>query len=708
MNYSFSSKDVEISFDRNTGAIISLLNRNTGWQVIRQPKLSMGICLLVPIENYRDNRVLSEFQKLSSFEKIDEEKVILKWEKIKGTKSGNLDISVLLTVILKGSNIYFKISIDNQSPYIVEEVWCPCLGGLREPKGEPTLESLSLQASGGLHKIPLGDGFPRQATSDGGYWSTYYPTFIKTFPDINTQLSFIVLTNDKQGIYMGLHDKEINIINFVHELKPGFLDSKHSRVPMTDEISGKASGFVVSAVRMPFIQSGESMKLAPIVISLFKGTWHKAIETYKNWRNHWYKLRPQPKWLHEIDCWLTLHINSPEGCTEYHYSELINIAIEAKRKGVGVIQLIGWARDGQDGAEPYQDTDPRLGTQKEFKKAIKKIEDMGIRILLMCKFKWADQSIPEFLNEIVPLTLKDMYGNYVQFNGWAYHNMSQQLIGGSRRSGAGLCHLSKKFRKLAIREFKKIIALGSSGILYDELINPMMLCFDLNHEHRWGECNIKGTLKLTEEFYKLGNKLNHHFLMAGEGSSDHLSQYYSISYVRTWDGTWGDWYETNHVAAYKYINQDVKIATCITGWDDRDMINQCITYGYILNYEPYNFKGRITDIPKTVAYGQKAQRLRRRLWDYIWNGKFTDTIGAKVEVKDDTLKHIYSVFENNRNGKKAVVVANQDYKMELKAKVTLDNNACDFKLYDIEIEGVKNCKGNITVKSRSLVVLVER
>ena len=61
------------------------------------------------------------------------------------------------------------------------------------------------------------------------------------------------------------------------------------------------------------------------------------------------------------------------------------------------------------------------------------------------------------------------------------------------------------------------------------------------------------------------------------------------------------------------------------------MINQCITYGYIMNYEPYNFKGRISDIPDTVAYGKKAQRLRKRLRDYIWNGNTAKTTG-KLET----------------------------------------------------------------------------
>ena len=412
----------------------------------------------------------------------------------------------------------------------------------------------------------------------------------------------------------------------------------------------------------------------------------------------------QPKWLNDIDCWFTLHINSPEGCCRYKYHELPELAREAKEKGVQVLQLIGWARDGQDGAEPYQDIDPRLGTKEELKEAIREIEAMGVRVLLMCKFKWADRAIPEFDTEIQQHTLKDMYGKYVQFPGYAYQTLTQQLFGGSRRCGAGLCHSSPEYRKLALREFAKIVDLESSGILYDELMNDLLLCFDRNHDHRWGESNMQGSLKLAAEFHNFARSKNPEFLFTGESPTDALSQYYPVTYVRTWDGRWED---PIHRPVLKYINNEMKIATCLTGWDDREMVNQCLAYAYIINYEPYNFKGRVSDFPDTVAYGQMAQHLRRRLWDYIWLGKFTDTVGAQVTTEDKDVEYIYSVFENRNNARKAVIIANQGHMKALNVKVSLDSSKNLFEVYHVETEDTQKSDGSIIVQPRSLVVLVE-
>lgn len=700
MNHILENEFIRINFNENTGAITGLYNKMTGWQAIAQPKLAAVIKLLVPVDGHRNNKILSENQRLHSLVITAGRHALLTWEKVSGDKSGELDINIALQITLKDQEVHFEMEVDNKSGHCIEEVWYPCFGGLREPNGEPAFESLTMDMCGGFHRTLMGDGFPQTC----GYWGTDYPTFIKTFGSEVAQAPFLVLTNNKQGLYIGMHEEEQNIVSFVHELRPGYTDSKHSRVPKTDEVGGKPAGYVVSAAQLPFIQPDEKMKLAPIVARLFEGTWHTGLEPYIRWRKQWYSQMPQPAWLNDIDCWLTLHINSPEGCCRYRYIELPEIAREAREKGVQILQLIGWARDGQDGAEPYQDTDNRLGTAEELKKAIKDMEEIGIRVLLMCKFKWADQAIGEFNEEILPHTLKDMYGNYVQFPGYAYQTLTQQLSGASRRCGAGLCHSSEAYRKLALREFAKIIDLEPSGILYDELMNDRLLCFDRSHNHRWGESNLKGSMKLAEEFHELAVNKNPEFLFAGESPTDQLSRYYPVTYVRTWDGRWED---PVHRPVLRYINNDMKVATCLTGFDDREMVNQCLCFGYIINYEPFNFKGRINDIPDTAAYGQKAQRLRRRLWEYIWLGKFTDTVGASLKTDDNDIEHAYSVFENRTNGRKAVVVVNHGHNRAMYAQVTLDSGKNYFVVYHVDSEETEKSVGNIVVQPRCLAVLVE-
>ena len=68
----------------------------------------------------------------------------------------------------------------------------------------------------------------------------------------------------------------------------------------------------------------------------------------------------------------------------------------------------------------------------------------------------------------------------------------------------------------------------------------------------------------------------------------------------------------------------------VTGFDDREKLNLILAYRYIISYEPYNFKGHITDYPLTLEYGKKIDALRSKYKSYIWNAEFRDDLGAKV------------------------------------------------------------------------------
>ncbi|MGM9652307.1 MAG: DUF6259 domain-containing protein [Eubacteriales bacterium] len=693
--YELSNASVKIGFDETTGAIVELTNCRTGYALIRQPALALGLTMLVPVEEHRNNLALSENQRLSGIVK-GAETVTLKYDRIFCNWSGEMDISAEIEVRLNGELILCSATVVNHSPYIVEEFRYPCFGGVAAPEGEDALLCQTMHFQGGIYQFYLGNN----GIGNSDYWGTDHPTRRKYYPSPDVSAPFMLITGKKQGLYVGAHRYEPEFVEFLMEYKPGYLDNMHHRVVRDGDIPGVPAGYSVSVSQLPFIQPGETLKLTPIALQFYEGDWHEGIQPYMNWRKTWFRSSKCPRWIDDADCWMTLHINSPEGCCRHRYTELPAIMREAKKSGVKVLQLIGWARGGQDGDEPYQDTDPRLGTRQELKDAIAEIEAMGIHVLLMCKFKWGDSSTPEYKEELLPLTMKDFFGNPVYFGGYSYQTTLQNVSGGSRRSGAGLCHLSEDYRKIALREFDKILDLKPSGILYDELANPMMLCFDKNHGHRPGYCIHVGSVKLAEEFRREATaKCGEEFFMTGEGPLDVLNQYYPGNYIRS--DNWG------HAPIWKFMNPDLYIATCLVGFDDREMVNQCITYGYAMNYEPYNFKGTPDDVPLTKKAVLEAQAVRMKLKDYIWNGVFRHTVGVHAEVAGENCEFIYSMFVNKENGKRAVVAANQDSSKTLDVIFTLDGGSKAFTVYRPGTDETETSDGRVTVAPRTFCVLVE-
>jgi hypothetical protein len=102
------------------------------------------------------------------------------------------------------------------------------------------------------------------------------------------------------------------------------------------------------------------------------------------------------------------------------------------------------------------------------------------------------------------------------------------------------------------------------------------------------------------------------------------------------------------------------------------MINQCLMYRYVISYEPFNFKGHLSDYPDTVAYGRQMDALRTELRAYFWDGEFQDKLGAKVTA-GRKVHHPYAVFTNRVNGKAGLVIANYDEKKPVTVQASLDS-----------------------------------
>jgi hypothetical protein len=146
--------------------------------------------------------------------------------------------------------------------------------------------------------------------------------------------------------------------------------------------------------------------------------------------------------------------------------------------------------------------------------------------------------------------------------------------------------------------------------------------------------------------------------------------------------------------------------TAVTGFNDRNMINQCLLYRYIISYEPYNFKGSLKDFPLTVEYGKKMDTLRSEYRDYFWDGEFQNCIGARVTLAEGKIHHPYAVYRNRKNNKLGVIISNYDRDTRIELDVMLDNGK---KLKKYRLVDDKNWLETERVKipPESAVILLE-
>jgi hypothetical protein len=478
-----------------------------------------------------------------------------------------------------------------------------------------------------------------------GYWGVDHPTQLDnqgSRAGIVPVSPFLLVLARDQGLYVGVVQRRDDLVAWRAELLPGYEDSLHRRAP--------ADGAVRLAVEhLPFLAPGQSRTLTPIALETFRGDWHTGCDIYRGWRDTWLTRPATPAWAGEPHSWLQLHINSPEDELRIPFRELPRVGEECAAAGIRAIQLVGWAEGGQDRGNPSHRPDPRLGTFEELRDAIGTIQALGVRVVLFAKFTWADRTSPRF-GEFADHTVKDPYGD--PYNGAAYaYQTTTQLLGVNLRHLLPMCFGSERCLEACEAEFDTVVRLGAAGMLYDESQHhaDALLCFDAGHGHAvpWPVYGHDG--ELLRRFRRRGAP---DFLYGGEGAYDWQFADYDLSYFRS--------ASREHLPVSRYLFPHAPLMTAVTGTDDRNMINQCLMYRYLVSYEPFNFKGLPSDMPRTVAYGRRMDALRTRLRAWLWDGTFRDTLGALVRDTRGGAHHPYAVFLHHATGEPAVVVVNYD------------------------------------------------
>lgn len=308
-------------------------------------------------------------------------------------------------------------------------------------------------------------------------------------------------------------------------------------------------------------------------------------------------------------------------------------------------------------------TDPNLGTTEQLRDAIAKIQAMGVKMILFGKLDWADETNKWTKTELYKYVATDAYGIPYQQGGYSYYTpVSLAAINNHVRDVMDF--LDPTYRKVAVEQFEKLLSLGASGWLFDEVCHhgPVTkYSFAKGHGYTPPGFIYHGDMILGKQLREATDKVDTNFFFCGEGPQDWLMQYYPFSYFRI---------NENSTPVCRYIDPQAPLMVAVTGVDDRDMLNLCLLDRYIIEYEPYNFKGAVTDFPLTLAYGKKIDNLRRKFKQYLWDADFKDTEGATVSANGNIK---YSVFITSKD-KLAIVVVNLNPQKEVTAKVQIPDS----------------------------------
>lgn len=675
-----------VAFDKAAGALTRLERKSTHWVIHRRPELGISFRLLVPLPNQRANFVLGQKQHAAKVEKTSENTVAIIWENPVSEHGGVIPLTLTSTVTLKDGSLCFAANLENHSELTVETIDYPYIGDLQSPNPKETMQSNHMWY-GNL----VGDEIYPRFVNEKGYWGVRWPT--KSIE--SKQSLFCLIQAADQGLYVEMRDPQLTyLLEFTFEQHPGDIDSINSLVPKYDSISNWPVHLEFRTCHFVFVHPHSSRTLVPVIVRGYDGDWHAGVDVYKEWRATWYKQPHIADWAMDVHSWLQLQIDGAEQDFSIPYRELPRYIDECAANGVKAIQLVGWNIGGQDRGDPCLDTDPGLGTWDELHQAIQHARSKGVKMILFGKPIWADLTTEWYRKELYKYQATDPYGIPYQQGGYSYSTPTQ-LAGINNRRRAVMDVQCQAYRDIATSQFKKIVDLGAAGWLFDEVCHhgPVEYSFSPDRGYTPPGYIYGGDMPMARQFRAVADKSDPDFIFAGEGPQDWLMQYYPVSYFRINNGS---------RPVCRYIDSRAPLLVAVTGFDDREMLNLILLNRYVISYEPFNFKGHITDFPLTLAYGKKIDALRRRYKDRIWNAEFRDTLGAVITADG---AHRHSVFVA-ATGKRTVIVVNQEMNRPITAKVEIPNPG-KFTMATPEDPDARPSSGTMRIPARSAVLLME-
>jgi len=652
---------LSVAFDNDSGALVRLENKATHWVIERRPEFGGSFQLNVWLPERRNDLVRGLGQPAAEVSKISDHEVRLRWRDLVDEHGETLPIMLTSVVSLTNGVLTFAANVENHSSRMVESVAYPCFGDLsRAPDGAPLVARHMWYGD-----LKSGEIAPAHVVE-------------------SKQSLFCLIQSAQEGLYVEMHDPtQPYLLKFSFDQTGSVKADKN---PVRQEFR---------VTHVAYVPPNSSRKLAPVVLRGYTGDWHAGVDCYKEWRATWFRQPHLPAWIQDVNAWQQLQICSPEQDFRVPYTNLVKYARQCADNGVAAIQLVGWNHWGQDGGDPAQDIEPGLGSWQQLHDAIAQIQGTGVKMILFAKLNWADLTMPWYTNELYKYECTDPAGKRYEQGGYEYFTPTQLAgIGVHRR--AVMDFQDPAYRDIATREFKKIIALGAEGWLWDEVCHHASVYYNYatNRGYAAPAYLYGGDLPLGAQLRAAADQASPDFLFSGEAPEDWLMQYFPCSYFRINAGS---------TPVSRYIDPQAPLMVTVTGFDDREMLNFILMDRYIISYEPYNFKGYLTDYPLTLAYGKKIDALRRKYRAYLWDATFRDTLGANV-TSDGNFR--YSVFVTAA-GKRAVVVVNLEVARAIAAKVELPN-AGKCVMVTPERPEADPTDGALEVPARSAAVVLEQ
>jgi hypothetical protein len=638
-----------------SGDLVGLQWKQPKLDIISEGQLGENFRILLPTPDYEANYFNSRDQALSEIEKTSNG-VVLRYNSLRN-KRETVNVKVAYEIRDTGTQLQFSIQVNNGTNRKLAEVAYAMIGGQQGIEQRLDTESLVPGDPGGSSSnlAPrLFSQFELNGAGTAGGFGIPFSSAGYTYPG-DLSMGWMDVYNAKVGLgyYYANQDLETRVSLLYMEVHPYTrLMNPTDNWPSTGELpTVEPIGLTMGWVNFPYT-SITTFHAGPVALQVHEGDWHRAATIYRGWFDQHFKMARPSNWLHHEVAWYSVYLLSPEDEVVYRFEDLPKLATDAKRYGVTSMLIFGWAFGGNDRGHPNYVPDPRLGTREEFSKALTAIRAIGVHPILYGNVQTADTSTDAFRTRLSRYALEGRWAPDRPLLQFGPSTIGGRLMGTSRHETI-VSPSHPEYREEIIGQYLDRVRDGAEGLEIDGSMIQGVLDFNPNLPTSPDKSLPQGMRATYEEFLDRARKINPAVALSLQDAFDRDFLYNDMSFVLLDDlkdvatpvrSTFPEW---NFVALGQQPG-------------DFDRLNNGLRYGLVWVMAPRMFTASM-DEPLTrplSRYLSELIRIRKQYGNLLFDGRFTDRMGATVDGDKENIR--YAVFEpmNSGGSQRACVVVN--------------------------------------------------
>ncbi len=454
------------------------------------------------------------------------------------------------------------------------------------------------------------------------------------------------------------------------------------------------------------------------VIQIYEGSWHNASRIYRKWYDKNFSTASTSQWVNNNTGFMLVILKQQNGNVMWKYSDIDQLCDIAEKRNIKLIGLWGRGVGGHDRLYPNYMPDNLLGGEEEMKKAIRRAQERGFKVIVYSNGTIMDTSTDFYVyNGIQTISLDEekrpIIATYLK------HSNATPVV------QALACHGSSLWRKTILNLALDAQSLGVDAFYIDEVgfRNPVM-CHSEIHDHFLPQdADTKYRLKMMRDIRNTMKDIDPDFSILTEGSVDQLLS--DVDIFHNGGPSSKDPYTFPELFRYTFPESRViqlNPSPALTRFDANfDSVYgfiheimcryepdvEYLKYGIIPTSESYS-NHHINDPPIISTMNQaSAEEVASYVYDLIQfennnsmllrNGKFIDDEGIEVKGEDILAKGYLNgenmgvmVWNKNLTAKRDFTISVPGYKLikaseprnpEVVASATLSANSVRILIY---------------------------